>query len=492
MALKAQILKGTSWLLAGRLVSNALGLLSTLIAARLLMPEDFGLMAIAMSIFGMAGAVVELPVGAALVQMKDARKADFDTAWTINFLRGAIVAALMMLAAWPASLAFGDPRLFALVAALAAYPLLLGLRNSWFEQYIRDMDFRREALIDVITKVTSLSVTIWIGLATRSYWALPAGLVASGLANTLASYALRPQLPAFDLSAFRKFFGFSIWIGLGNIADNVRDASTTLFLGRFIGNAKLGAFSVGSQFGERLELILYAPMERTLFAAYSLIQDDRARVRDVYLKSIQACFAIILPVCLGMGLLAPEIIAVALGPKWPLAAVVLAFAAPITALYLLAGLSNSLTNALGHPRRLFKYKALSAALHVPVLLAGLMTHGLVGALCACAFTAFVWYLFSIRVIAGLTGITVWTQMSVVARSTLSALAMSAAVLAARATLFGQAGNEIVPMLLQAGALAAIGALVYIAVHLTLWQLTGRREGIEQAAFSFLRRRLALP
>jgi PST family polysaccharide transporter len=226
--LKSQILKGTSWLLAGRLVSNLLGLASTLIAARLLMPEDFGLMAIAMSVFGIASAAVELPVGAALVQMKTATKADFDTAWTINVLRGVIVSVLMVLAAWPAAMIVGDDRLIGLVAALAAYPLITGLRNSWFEQYIREMDFRREALLDVVMKVTSLAVTVWIAVATRSYWALPAGVVGAALAGTAASYLLRPQLPAFSLASFRKFFGFSIWIGLGNVADSVRDAATTV------------------------------------------------------------------------------------------------------------------------------------------------------------------------------------------------------------------------------------------------------------------------
>ena len=490
--LKKQILKGTSWLLAGRLVSNLLGLLSTLIAARLLMPEDFGLMAIAMSVFGIAGAVVELPVGAALVQMKDARKEDFDTAWTINVLRGAMVAGLMLLAAWPASLISGDPRLFGLVAALAAYPMLLGLRNSWFEQYIRDMDFSREALIDVLTKAVSISVTVWVGLATRSYWALPAGLIAAGLANTVLSFALRPQLPAFGLKSFRKFFGFSIWVGLGNVADNIRDASTTLMLGRFLGTAKLGAFSVGSQFGERLELVLYAPMERTLFAAFSSIQDDPARVRRVYLTSIHSCFAIILPVCAGMGLLAPEIIGLALGPQWPVAALVLAFAAPITAVYLLAGLSNSLANALGHPRALFRFKAISAGLHVPALAVGLMTGGLVGALWACAFTAFVWYLFSLHVIARLTGLTIRTQMSAVGRSTAAALAMCAAVLGARAAVFAGAGDSAGELVLRGALLALLGALTYAAAHLTLWQLSGRREGIETTAFSFLHGRFARP
>jgi PST family polysaccharide transporter len=106
--LRSKIVKGMSWLLAGRLTSNLLGLASTLIAARLLMPEDFGLMAIGLGVFAVAGAVVDLPVGAALVQMKNASKADFDTAWTINLVRGAIVSALMLLAAWPAAFLIGE------------------------------------------------------------------------------------------------------------------------------------------------------------------------------------------------------------------------------------------------------------------------------------------------------------------------------------------------------------------------------------------------
>lgn len=490
--LKLQILKGVSWLFAGRLVSNALGLLSTLVAARLLVPDDFGLMAIAMSVFGIASAVVDLPVGAALVQMKVATKQDFDTAWTINFLRGLIVAGLMLAMAWPAAAIAGDDRLIGLVAALAAYPLFSGLRNSWFEQYVREMDFRREALLDVVTKIVSLSVTVWVGLATGSYWALPLGLIAAALAGTLGSYLLRWQFPAFGLSSFRKFFGFSLWIGLGNVADSVRDAATTFFMGRMLGTAKLGAFAVGSQFGERLELVLYTPMERTLFAAFSSIQDDMARLRDVYLKSIHSCFAIIVPVCAGMGLLAPEIIGVALGPDWPVAALVLAFAAPITAVYLLAGLSNTLANALGHPRELFKYKVASAALHVPALAIGLAANGMTGALWACGFTALVWYLFSVHVVSKLAGISIASQVRAVSRSTAAALVMCAVVVAARSTWLAGADESLGSMILHAGVLAALGAVVYFAAHLILWQLSGRREGVEQTAFSFLRRRLVHP
>ena len=485
--LKSQILKGTSWLLAGRLVSNLLGLASTLIAARLLMPEDFGLMAIAMSVFGIASAAVELPVGAALVQMKTATKADFDTAWTINVLRGVIVSVLMVIAAWPAAMIVGDDRLIGLVAALAAYPLITGLRNSWFEQYIRDMDFRREALLDVVMKVTSLAVTVWIAVATRSYWALPAGVVGAALAGTAASYLLRPQLPAFSLASFRKFFGFSIWIGLGNVVDTFRDATTTFFIGRLLGNAKLGAFALGSQFAERLELVLYTPMERTLFAAFSSIQEDAARVRAAYLRSIHIGFAIILPVCAGIGLLAPEIIAVALGPNWSLAAQVLAFAAPITALYLLAGLSNALANALGQPKALFRFKALSAALHAPVLVLAIVNYGIEGALWACAFTAGGWCFFSFHVVAKLTGLTIPSQIAAVSRTTLSVVGMCTVVLLVRHVLFADMPLEWINPVFRAIVMVGVGAITYLVAHFVLWQMSGRQEGVETLLLSLLRR-----
>ena len=486
--LRSKILKGMSWLLAGRLTSNLLGLASTLIAARLLMPEDFGLMAIGMGVFAVAGAVVDLPVGAALVQMKNASKADFDTAWTINVVRGAIVSALMLLAAWPAALLIGDMRAAGLVAALAVYPLLTGLRNAWFEQYIRDMDFRREALVDVLSKLASLIAMVWIAWATRSYWALPFGVVAGAFISTLMTYVLRPQLPAFSLQSFRKFFNFSVWVGLGSVADSFRDATTTFFIGRLLGNAKLGFFAIGSQFGERLELVLYAPLERTLFAAFSSIQDDLERVRGAYLRGIHAAAAIILPVCLGIGLIAQELIALALGPNWSEAALVLAFIAPATALYLLAGLSNSLTNALGHPKALFRYKLISALLNVPALALGISYMGLTGALLACVFTAFGWYLFSLHVAANVTGLTRLAQISVIGRSLASSLVMVAAVWGVRSLLPGGPGEGVWETLADAAILASTGAAAYAACHLTLWQFANRPQGIEAMFLAFLTNR----
>jgi O-antigen/teichoic acid export membrane protein len=203
-------------------------------------------------------------------------------------------------------------------------------------------------------------------------------------------------------------------------------------------------------------------------------------------------FAVILPVCAGMGLLAPEIIAVALGPDWSQAALVLGVIAPITAVYLIAGLSNSLTNALGHPKALFRFKLVSLLLHIPALSYGLIVFGLAGALATCALNALLWYGFSIHVAGRITGLTRWAQVSAIGRSVVSALVMSAVVIVCRAAIPGGADQTIPELLASAAMLAGLGALTYVSCHIILWQLGGRPPGIEQTALLVLAQRRVRP
>ncbi len=483
--LKMMILRGTAWLLLGRFVSQAIGLVSTLVAARLLVPADFGLVAVAMSVFTIAGAVVELPVGAALVQLKTVADRDFNTAWTLNILRGLIVTVLMLAAAWPVAAVFGDPRLLAVISALAVYPLLLGFRNSRFEMYIRNMDFKWEAMVEIGTKIASFAVMFWVAFETGSYWALPLGLIASGVVALVMSFALCPQVPGLSLSEFRKFFGFSVWLGLAHIADSLRESATSLFIGKLLGNAMLGTYSVGIQFADRMELFLYAPMERTMFAAFSSIQEDIHRVRAAYLSSLHASFAISLPICVGIGLLAQEIVAITLGTEWTAAALVLAFAAPITAIYLLGAISVSIATALGRTRSVFFLKAVSACLYIPVMVFGALQFGMVGVLWAGVFGAAIWCGLSFRLMTKVIHVSVLQQIAVVGRSLAAALVMSGAVTWARVSLFNDPAQGITGLLVQVGTLSSLGAVVYLSAHAGLWIAANRPQGIERQVLARL-------
>jgi PST family polysaccharide transporter len=301
---------------------------------------------------------------------------------------------------------------------------------------------------------------------------------------------LCPRLPAFCLSEFRKFFGFSVWLGLGQIADSVRDTAGTFLIGKFVGTSRLGAWSVGSQFADRLELVLYAPMERTLFAAFSSIRHDAEHLRGTFLKAMHTGFAFIAPVCVGMGLLSPEVIAIALGPKWSVAALVLGFIAPAMAFHLLAGLCTSLTTALGYTRAVFKVKVISALVHLPMILAGVYFAGLQGALWATVVTAVIWWGLCASLVSRIAGVSLASQAGAIVRSAGAALAMASVVITARAMLFAEGDDALVPVLVRAVSLSGLGALTYVVSHFVLWQLAGRSAGVETAALGLVSGRRA--
>jgi lipopolysaccharide exporter len=477
--LNRKILSGTYWLLAGRIASNAVGIASTLVAARFLRPDDFGLVAIALAVFGLAGAVFELPVGLALVQIKDATKSDYDTAWTINVIRGLLISALMAVSSYPISIAYGDPRLTSIILALAIYPVLLGLRNSWFEAYVRNMDFRWEALTEFLAKLLSFSVVASVCITTKSYWALPLGLLASGAIALFLSYLLCARLPWFCLSEFRKFFRFSVWLGLGHLADSLREAVGTFLIGKFSGNTKLGAWSIGNQFTDRLELVLYAPLERTLFSAFSSIRGETNDLRTTYLYALHTGAVFMIPVCVGMGLISQEIVAIALGPNWELAKLVITFIAPAMAAHLLAGLASSLVISLGQTRAVFEAKAYTAAFQIPLMFFGIQIAGLNGALFSAFASTLLWFALSIALVTKHAGVSLQKQFSAFARSIGSALIMVAVVWMARYVLFEMSDSRFENILIRGASLSLLGALTYIASHFVLWNLSARPLGIER-------------
>lgn len=486
--LKAKVLKGTAIMFAARMAGQLLGLASTMALARLLVPEDFGLVAIATSIFFIFSTVLDMPVGTALIQMKEVQKSDYDTAWTLNLLRGVIVAALMLAVAWPASLIFEDPRLFGLIAALAAYPILLSLRNSNFERFVRELTFHPEAWVDFATKVSALVVGVTVAWFTRSYWALPIGMMASCLTSIALTYILRPELPSLSLKGFRKFISFSIWLTFSNILDNLWTTLTTLFMGRMLGPAIVGAYSVGAQLGERLDGVLVAPAERALFSGFSSIQDQPERLRHAFLQSLRLTAAVILPVCAGISLLAEPIVAVLFGANFKAAVLPVMFIAPITALGSLSAFGTTLAIATGATRKVFNVRLIAFLIFLPLITAGLLLGGLEGALWALLVSNGVYFLISFQMVSRLVHMPIYRLAGALGRSALACALMVIALLPLRGLIDASGGGASLLLILESALVAALGALLYISAHVASWYITGRPEGIERFLLSQLGKR----
>ena len=479
--LAKQVVKGVSLLLAGRIFANMLGFISTIVVARLLVPEDFGLVALATSAFAIISSLVELPTGTALIQLKDLSDHDFDTAWTLGLLKGLAVCGMMLLAAWPMAFIFEDQRLIGLMAALAIYPIILGFRNSYFEGFAREMKFSREVVLDIGSKLASIAASIGIAFVFRSYWALPAGVIASGIVATLVSFLLMPRRPRLSLKSFHRIFHFSVWLGASSVVNQLNWQSDPLIMGRILGPALLGQVSVGGQFVGRIDEVTRPPLFRSLFSAFSRIQDDPERMRTAYLSSQAFCVAGLLPVGLGISAVAIPLIPLILGDKWHIAGVVVAFCGVMSATMALTAPAQPLSLALGRTRTLFERDAIGLLIRVSCIVVGILTYGLTGLLIGMLLASFVLLCINVSLVRLFIGVSAWRQCANVARS-LAAGALMWGVVFWMARFVPTSG----PWDARAASVATlvgVGAVVYGGTHLLLWRLNGCPNGVEQKLFA---------
>src|SRR5260370_42611809 len=116
--MRARLTKGSIWIASSRMCANLMGLASTLVLARILVPTDFGLVAFGTTILYVVSTITNMSLASALIQHADPTTEHFQTAWTLNAGRGLVIAALLCVSAAPISHFTHEPRLFGLMIAL--------------------------------------------------------------------------------------------------------------------------------------------------------------------------------------------------------------------------------------------------------------------------------------------------------------------------------------------------------------------------------------
>jgi lipopolysaccharide exporter len=164
--------KGAAWMILIKLSERLLGLMNTMVLARLLVPEDFGLVALAASMWAFLEVLGSFSFDLALIHNQEAEREHYDTAWTLGVLYGVFAALALAALAHPASLYFSNAKLEGVLYVFAACALIQSCKNIGVIAFQKDLDFRREFVYAVLVKVVSISATLALAFALRSYWAL--------------------------------------------------------------------------------------------------------------------------------------------------------------------------------------------------------------------------------------------------------------------------------------------------------------------------------
>lgn len=484
-----QIATGAAWMMLFKLLDKGVGLISTLILARLLTPADFGLVAMAMAVVALTQLMSAFGFDSALIQRADASRPHFDTAWTFNVLFGTAIALVLCALAWPAAGFYGEPRLSGVLLLLALASFIGGLENIGVVAFRKDMDFRSEFRFLLLKRLAGFAVTLVLAFSLRSYWALVGGVLTTRLLSVLISYRLHPYRPRLSLAARADLMHFSKWILLSSLISFVSSRSTDFILGRTVGAHGLGVYSIGYEIATMPSTELIAPVNRAVYPAYARLAPDPQALIVRFRQVFGLICLVAFPVSLGLIAVADAAVRVVLGSKW-------LETVPLIQVFAYCGLASALQSnlylvvvALGKPQA---NTALSAGLVVvtlPLIIWGSLVHGVAGASYAAMFNATAGMLGIVFVFKRYTHISVSVLLDALWPPLLSALVMAGTVYAVDAGLV-RAPLEAWP-LPRLLVLLATGAVVYPLAALALWALRGQpTDSAEAVSIEFLKQRFS--
>ncbi|HET9707219.1 MAG TPA: lipopolysaccharide biosynthesis protein [Gemmatimonadales bacterium] len=308
-----------AWMIYGKVAFACLQLAILGLLARLLSPADFGIIAAAEVVIGFSAIVSQLGLGPALVQRPELEDRHIETAFTASVLLGLVLGALIWFGASLASQFLHMPAMVPVLHVLAWVFPLQGLQTVASSLMSRELRFRWLANIDVITYAIGYGL---IGVTTAllhwGVWALVAAQMAQTLLKTivlLSQYPPRLRHLA-DRAAFSDLMYFGGGFTMARVANYVALNGDDMTVGRFLGPSALGYYG-------RAYALMSAPaygfgtvLDAVLFPAMAKVQDDARRLATAYRRGVALIALLVLMPSVVIVLLAPELIQVALGPKW--------------------------------------------------------------------------------------------------------------------------------------------------------------------------------
>lgn len=480
--LAARVARSAGWIVGGRLVMGLFGFLNTIIIARLLAPEDFGIVAIGLTTMQILINVTDFGVSQAVIRFRDADREDLDTLFTLSALRGALIALGLAAVAPFAASFYGDPRVFWVFVGVALYPFVSGFINPRFYEFERLLDYSKEFMAAVANKLAGVAVSIAIAVIFRSYWAILLGLATNAVVQLALSYLMRPYAPRFSFASLKRILGFSGWltgVGLMSALNNKLDP---LILARAVGVAGAGHYFMGLQLAELPTREIAFPATRAIYPGLAELQADPARANQAFLKGVEAMAAIATPAAIGFALVARDLIPLLIGEKWGEAATVVEIITPIMGVQMPLLATQYYAMAVGSTRYVFLRELVFFLIRTPVFIWAALTHGLLGAAYAVAACGVVHILLNLGLYARTSDDSMFRPVWRARRSAAAALVMSAALLGLRAA---GAMADWGP-LLRLVSEVVIGAAVYVAAHAGLWRLERRPDGVERLLISIVR------
>jgi PST family polysaccharide transporter len=469
--------KGAAWMVGFKMVERGIGLVSTIVLARLLEPGDFGLVAMATAFLGLLALLTSFSFDVALIQKQDADRHLYDTAWTFNVIFGLLLSLTLAISAIPLAEFYNEARLEKILYVLAFSTFVGGFGNIGPVAFRKDLQFHKEFYFLLTKKLMGFTVCMVLAFTLRNYWALVWGTFAGNMLALLLSYKVHPYRPRFCLSGRKELFGFSMWLFINNTIFFSYHRTADFIISKVLGSHALGVYTIAYELSNLPTTELVAPINRAVLPGYSKMANDPAAMRQGFLNVLSMIALCAIPAGVGIALVADLMVTVVLGDKWREAIPLIQMLAVSGVVVALQTNTGSLYMALGKPRYLTMLSLFHVfILFIPLLIILLNQNGLIGIAEAYLLSNLTIWPINYFIVSRLIKLKWSAMLSVLWRPSLACGIMVLSFLYAREIIPANMIHlDSIRLLFDVG----FGAFTYISSILIFWSLSRFPDGAER-------------
>jgi O-antigen/teichoic acid export membrane protein len=478
--LRHSMARGAVWMIGMRWTIRAIGLLNTVILARLLTPADFGIVAMASVAASLLDSLADFNAETSLVRSLVVGRGRYDSAWTVQVIEGLVKTALLVSIAPLLAGYYGDPRVELVLYIIALRPGIEGFENIGQVDFRRELQFDKEFRYWVYRRLLAFLLSIGIALWMRNYLALAIAAPITGIATVVLSYVMSSYRPQFALSHVGEIWAFSKWWILFGLVRFFGSQGEEFILGGLTTPKIVGAYAVGNSFSGLLTSEAILPTARAFMPTYAKMSDNPTQLLTAFQLSFGVLVTISLAMGIGASLVAADIVVVILGAQWRSAIPFFQWLAVSSAFWCIVQ-SMMPYFYVTNRERLFALCNLGyLAILIPALLmavhiSGVETVALSIARTRTAVTAlFMIAMFGVLLVLGVFSL--GKLVDLLWRPLVACGVMATFVLSMD---LGVGMSQIVSLVIH----VAIGVAVFFTTLVFLWAISGRPSGAEAAIFS---------
>lgn len=391
-SLKNKTVKGVAWSALDNVSQHGVSFIVSIALARLLSPDDYGLIGIVMIFTAICTALINGGFTTALIRKKDVTNDDYNTSFIVNLCMSVILYLTIFFCSPLIADFFGRSELVALTRVSSVGLLIGALALVQQTRLTKRIDFKSQTKITLIAAITSGIIGISMALLGCGVWSLVAQALANQTIRTFLLWAVNKWVPnlSFSMKSFHELFGFGWKMMVSSLLETIWKELYQVVVGKFYSPATLGQYTRSKQFSHLFSNNLTTAIQRVTYPVLSYIQDDKERMVGAYRRIIKMAMFVTSICMLLLGAIAEPLLYCLIGPKWHEAATYLPLICISGSLYPLHAINLNMLQVLGRSDLFLVLEILKKIIGIIPLTVGIFI-GILPMLCVNVLTGIIAY-----------------------------------------------------------------------------------------------------